>query len=289
MAIRIIIDSASDYTKEEAEREGMLFVPMGVAFEEDAYLDGVNLTKEEFYDRLIERGENPVSSQPSPQHLMEAFQTVVDAGDYGILLTMGSSLSGTYQTAKLIADEYDGRIAVIDSETISVAERLLARTAIQIAREASSLEEAVEAIRDKIRHLYFFGYMDQLEYLKRGGRISPAMNFMANLFSVKAIIYIYNNTFELYKRARGKQKGWMELAKILREKAGIERDSVLFGYTGYSDRYPKEFMRQYPELAVSEENIFPIGPTIGTHAGPGALAVAFFADPDDELGNRTRE
>lgn len=284
MAIRIIIDSASDYTKEEAEREGLLFVPMGVSFGNTAYLDGVDLTKDAFYDLLVDQGGMPVSSQPSPQHLMEAFQTVVDAGDYGILLTMGSSLSGTYQTAKMIAEDYDGKIAVIDSETISVAERLLVRTAKQIAEEAKTLEEAVETIQEKIRHLYLFGYMDQLEYLKRGGRISPAMNFMANLFSVKAIIYIYNNTFELYKRARGKQKGWMELAKILREKEGIQRDSVIYGYTGYRDRYPKEFMRQYPDLAVPKERVFRIGSTIGTHAGPGALAVAFFADPDTELG-----
>lgn len=285
MAIRIIIDSASDYTKEEAEREGLLFVPMGVSFGNTAYLDGVDLTKDDFYDLLVDQGGMPVSSQPSPQHLMEAFQTVVDAGDYGILLTMGSSLSGTYQTAKMIAEDYDGKIAVIDSETISVAERLLVRTAKQIAEEAKTLEEAVETIQEKIRHLYLFGYMDQLEYLKRGGRISPAMNFMANLFSVKAIIYIYNNTFELYKRARGKQKGWMELANILREKEGIQRDSVIYGYTGYTDRYPKEFMRQYPDLAVPEERVFRIGSTIGTHAGPGALAVAFFADPDTALGH----
>lgn len=285
MAIRIIIDSASDYTKEEAEREGLLFVPMGVSFGNTAYLDGVNLTKDAFYDLLVDQGGMPVSSQPSPQHLMEAFQTVVDAGDYGILLTMGSSLSGTYQTAKMIAEDYDGKIAVIDSETISVAERLLVRTAKQIAEEARTLEEAVETIQEKIRHLYLFGYMDQLEYLKRGGRISPAMNFMANLFSVKPIIYIYNNTFELYKRARGKQKGWMELANILREKEGIQRDSVIYGYTGYTDRYPKEFMRQYPDLAVPEERVFRIGSTIGTHAGPGALAVAFFADPDTALGH----
>lgn len=285
MTIRIIIDSASDYTKEEAEREGLLFVPMGVSFGNSAYLDGVNLTKDAFYDLLVGQGGIPVSGQPSPQHLMEAFQTVVDAGDYGILLTMGSSLSGTYQTAKMIAEDYDGKIAVIDSETISVAERLLVRTAKQIAEEARTLEEAVETIQEKIRHLYLFGYMDQLEYLKRGGRISPAMNFMANLFSVKAIIYIYNNTFELYKRARGKQKGWMELANILREKEGIQRDSVIYGYTGYTDRYPKEFMRQYPDLAVPEERVFRIGSTIGTHAGPGALAVAFFADPDTALGH----
>ncbi|MBY0584694.1 DegV family protein [Murdochiella sp. Marseille-P8839] len=285
MAIRIIIDSASDYTKEEAEREGLLFVPMGVSFGNTAYLDGVDLTKDDFYDLLVDQGGMPVSSQPSPQHLMEAFQTVVDAGDYGILLTMGSSLSGTYQTAKMIAEDYDGKIAVIDSETISVAERLLVRTAKQIAEEARTLEEAVETIQEKIRHLYLFGYMDQLEYLKRGGRISPAMNFMANLFSVKAIIYIYNNTFELYKRARGKQKGWMELANILREKEDIQRDSVIYGYTGYTDRYPKEFMRQYPDLAVPEERVFRIGSTIGTHAGPGALAVAFFADPDTALGH----
>lgn len=285
MAIRIIIDSASDYTKEEAEREGLLFVPMGVSFGNSAYLDGVDLTKDAFYDLLVGQGGMPVSSQPSPQHLMEAFQTVVDAGDYGILLTMGSSLSGTYQTAKMIAEDYDGKIAVIDSETISVAERLLVRTAKQIAEEARTLEEAVETIQEKIRHLYLFGYMDQLEYLKRGGRISPAMNFMANLFSVKPIIYIYNNTFELYKRARGKQKGWMELANILREKEGIQRDSVIYGYTGYTDRYPKEFMRQYPDLAVPEERVFRIGSTIGTHAGPGALAVAFFADPDTALGH----
>lgn len=285
MAIRIIIDSASDYTKEEAEREGLLFVPMGVSFGNTAYLDGVDLTKDDFYDLLVDQGGMPVSSQPSPQHLMEAFQTVVDAGDYGILLTMGSSLSGTYQTAKMIAEDYDGKIAVIDSETISVAERLLVHTAKQIAEEARTLEEAVETIQEKIRHLYLFGYMDQLEYLKRGGRISPAMNFMANLFSVKAIIYIYNNTFELYKRARGKQKGWMELANILREKEGIQRDSVIYGYTGYTDRYPKEFMRQYPDLAVPEERVFRIGSTIGTHAGPGALAVAFFADPDTALGH----
>lgn len=285
MAIRIIIDSASDYTKEEAEKEGLLFVPMGVSFGNTAYLDGVNLTKDAFYDLLVDQGGMPVSSQPSPQHLMEAFQTVVDDGDYGILLTMGSSLSGTYQTAKMIAEDYDGKIAVIDSETISVAERLLVRTAKQIAEEARTLEEAVETIQEKIRHLYLFGYMDQLEYLKRGGRISPAMNFMANLFSVKAIIYIYNNTFELYKRARGKQKGWMELANILREKEGIQRDSVIYGYTGYTDRYPKEFMRQYPDLAVPEERVFRIGSTIGTHAGLGALAVAFFADPDTALGH----
>lgn len=283
MTIRIIIDSASDFTKQEAENEGFLFVPMGITFGDRTYLDGINLTKDAFYEKLVEQGGLPISSQPSPQYLIEAFQTVVDAGDYGILLTMGSSLSGTYQTAKIIAEEFAGRIAVIDSETISAAELLLAYKAKEIARVAKTLDEAVEAINALKKNLFYFGYLDQLEYLKRGGRISPTMNFMANLFSVKPIIYVYRNTFELFKRARGKQKGWMELAKIVREKAGIQRDSLLYGYTGLSDRYPQEFMRQYPDLAVPEERIRRIGSTIGTHAGPGGLAVAFFADPDDTL------
>lgn len=283
MAIRIIVDSASDYTKEEAEQAGFLFAPMGISFGEKGYWDGVNLTKEEFYHELVDEGGYPVTSQPSPKLLMDLFQSVVDAGDTAIMITMARALSGTFQTAAMIAEDYAGKIAVINSGTVSIGERMIIREAVKIAETAASLEEAADALRERVRHLYLFGYLDQLEYLKRGGRISPAMNFLANLFSVKPIIHVCHDGLDLCKKARGKQKAWKELATLVEEMPGLEKDHLMYGYTGTSDAYVYEFMKQNTTLPASPADRIQIGSTIGTHAGPGCLAIAFFADPTDMM------
>lgn len=280
MAIRLIVDSASDITHEEAEKLGIGFIPLSVTFGDETYRDGIDLNRDQFYEKLVSNPNHPVTSQPMPKDVLDQYNKVMDAGDEAIVITMTGQMSGTYQQCKLLADQYEGRIRVIDSTNLSIGEKLLALEALRAIQDGLSLNEVEAAVKEKIPHVFLYGYLDTLEYLKRGGRISKTLSLLASLLSVKPIVIVKDGKIEMMDKARGRKKAFEKFATRLVSQPGVPQESYAVAYSGLTDQVLKEFVEQ-SGLVFQEDCITRFGTTIGTHAGADAIGIAFFADPAD--------
>ena len=280
MAVRFIIDSASDIVPAEAEALGLIHIPMKVIFGEEEYSDSVDLTHREFYEKLIENDEIPTTSQINPGVFMSAYQNVVDNGDTAVVITLSGKLSGTYQSAMIALDGFEDKIFVVDSESVCVGERILIQLGLKLRDQGLSAAEIAAELDLQKKHVRVLALLDTLEYLKKGGRISAAVAFAGNLLSIKPVIAIENGEVSLVGKARGSKKGNNLLRELITNCGGISFDKPFaLAYSGLSDRLLQKYIEDSSEIWSSHAETLPIstvGCTIGTHAGPGAVAVAFF-------------
>ena len=280
MAVRFIIDSASDIVPAEAEALGLIHIPMKVIFGEEEYSDSVDLTHREFYEKLIENDEIPTTSQINPGVFMSAYQKVADNGDTAVVITLSGKLSGTYQSAMIALDGFEDKIFVVDSESVCVGERILIQLGLKLRDQGLSAAEIAAELDLQKKHVRVLALLDTLEYLKKGGRISAAVAFAGNLLSIKPVIAIENGEVSLVGKARGSKKGNNLLRELITNCGGINFDKPFaLAYSGLSDRLLQKYIEDSSEIWSSHAETLPIstvGCTIGTHAGPGAVAVAFF-------------
>ena len=280
MAVRFIIDSASDIVPAEAEALGLIHIPMKVIFGEEEYSDSVDLTHREFYEKLIENDEIPTTSQINPGVFMSAYQNVADNGDTAVVITLSGKLSGTYQSAMIALDGFEDKIFVVDSESVCVGERILIQLGLKLRDQGLSAAEIAAELDLQKKHVRVLALLDTLEYLKKGGRISAAVAFAGNLLSIKPVIAIENGEVSLVGKARGSKKGNNLLRELITNCGGINFDKPFaLAYSGLSDRLLHKYIEDSSEIWSSHAETLPIstvGCTIGTHAGPGAVAVAFF-------------
>ena len=280
MAVRFIIDSAADIVPAEAEALGLIHLPLKVIFGEEEYSDSVDLTHHEFYEKLIENDEIPTTSQINPGVFMSAYQKVVDEGDTAVVITLSGKLSGTYQSAMIALDGFEDKIFVVDSESVCVGERILIQLGLKLRDQGLSAAEIAAELDLQKKHVRVLALLDTLEYLKKGGRISAAVAFAGNLLSIKPVIAIENGEVSLVGKARGSKKGNNLLRELITNCGGINFDKPFaLAYSGLSDRLLQKYIEDSSEIWSSHTETLPIstvGCTIGTHAGPGAVAVAFF-------------
>ncbi len=280
MAIRFIIDSAADMIPAEAEALGLIHLPLKVMFGETEYSDAVDLTHKEFYEKLIESDEFPKTSQVNPDAFFSAFQKVVDEGDTAIVITLSSKLSGTYQSAIIAAEDFEGKVFVVDSENVCIGERILIQYALKLRDEGLSASEIVAELNQQKKNIRLLALLDTLEYLKKGGRISTAVAFAGNLLSIKPVIAVENGEVSLVGKARGSKKGNNLLRELITNCGGINFEKpYALAYSGLSDHLLRKYVEDSSEIWASYTETLPIssvGCTIGTHVGPGAVAVAFF-------------
>lgn len=280
MAIKFIIDSGSDILPGEAEELGLIHLPLMVSFGEEEFYDSVTLGHREFYEKLIESDVLPKTSQINPATFASAYEKVVSAGDTAIVITVSGKLSGTYQSAMIAAEDYEGKIYVVDSENVCVGERLLVERGLELCKEGLSVEEIVARLNQEKKQIRVIALLDTLEYLKKGGRISATVAFAGNLLSIKPVIAIENGEVSLVGKARGSKKGNNLLRELVLSSGGINFDKPFaLAYSGLSDHLLTKYIEDSTELWAGKTESLPIktvGCTIGTHAGPGAIVLAFF-------------
>lgn len=280
MAIRFIIDSAADMIPSEAEALGFIHLPLKVMFGDVEYSDAVDLTHKEFYEKLIESDDFPKTSQVNPDAFLSAFQSVVDNGDTAVVITLSSKLSGTYQSAIIAAEDFEGQVFVVDSENVCIGERILIQRGLELREQGLSAAEIAATLDDEKHHIRLLALLDTLEYLKKGGRISAAVAFAGNILSIKPVIAVENGEVALVGKARGSKKGNNLLRELVTNCGGINFDKpYALAYSGLSDHLLQKYIEDSSELWDSHAEKLPIssvGAAIGTHAGPGAIAVAFF-------------
>ncbi len=276
MSIKFITDSASDM----CEKEGVTVVPMTITFGNDEYKDGVTLSHREFYEKLIESDELPRTSQVSPYDFETSIGEAVADGSEVIVVTMASGLSGTYQSAVMAADKFDG-VYVVDSESVTIGEIILIKYGMQLAKDGCSAAEIVEKLNECKKKIHIIALLDTLEYLKKGGRISKTVAFAGGLLSIKPVVTIQDGAVQVIGKARGSRQGNNLLVEHIEKAGGIDFDMpIMLGYTGLGDELLKKYIedsRSLWEGHVPSLEYRTIGGTIGTHVGPGVIAVAFYA------------
>ena len=222
MSVRLIIDSASDISKKEAEALGIIMLPMTITFDGTDYFDGVDLLPRRFYEMLIESDALPKTGQISPFRFKEAFEKHTQNGDELIVVTISSKLSGTYESAVQAAESFGGRVYVIDSLNACVGERLLAEYALRLIRGGKTAEYIAAELNRVKRRINLIAVLDTLEYLKKGGRISGAAAIAGQLLSIKPVVGIVDGEVKALGKAMGSKKGNNLLNKLVEEKKGID-------------------------------------------------------------------
>lgn len=278
MGIRIIVDSASDMSNQESKY--LKVVPLTVAFGATQYLDGVNLTAKEFYEKLIESDTLPKTSQVPPYDFEEAIQEVLDAGDTPIVVTVTSKLSGTYNSARLAASAFDEKVYLVDSENVCIGERILVEYGIRLIEEGKNAEEVVEAMEDAKKNICLVALLDTLEYLKKGGRISNIAGAVGGMLSIKPVIGFVDGEIKVLGKARGSKNANNLLTTQIQEAGGIDFSMpYAVAYSGLDSSLAEKYVADHESVwkpYTDKIDMKVVGSTIGTHAGPGAIAVAYF-------------
>ena len=283
MSVRIITDSGSDFTADEAaERSGLVVLPLSVTFGDEVYHDGADLTHERFYELLVESDELPTTGQVNPFAFGEAIREVREAGDEAVVITLSSKLSGTYESAVAAASEFKGGVHVVDSKNVTVGERILVEYALRLAADGIGAADIACALEQAREDVFVIGLLDTLEYLKRGGRIPAAAATLGNLLSLKPVISIEDGVVSLLGKARGSKNGRNLLNQFVEKAGGIDFSMPLaLGYAGLTDSLLQKYIADSRNIwggAVTDGGlpVHSVGATIGTHVGPGAIALAFF-------------
>ena len=279
MSIRIICDTASDITQELAKKWQITVLPLKTIFGNEEYLDGITMSHQEFFEKLIESDQLPTTSQLAPAQYEAVFEQAAEANETVICITISSKLSGCYQSAHIAAEDRSN-IFIVDSENVCIGERILVELAVKLRDEGKTAEEIVAILNEEKKNIRLIALLDTLEYLKKGGRISSAAAIAGTLLSIKPVISVENGEIALMGKARGSKNGNNMLISLIEKEGGINFDKPhCLAYSGLSNALLQKYIKDSEKLYANQTANLPIstiGGTIGTHVGPGAIAAAFF-------------
>ena len=277
MKTRIIIDSTTDLVQEYKKRVSV--VPLTVNFGEEEYIDGVTIDYKTFYEKLIESDVLPTTSQANPDAFIKEFEKVKEAGESAVVITLSSRLSGTYQSAMIAADDFDN-IYVVDGGSATIGNSILVEYAFKLLDEGMSAKEIAEKLEEEKGKIVIVALLDTLEYLKKGGRISKTVAFAGTVLNIKPVVSVIDGEIGMLGKARGSKMGNNLLVQEIEKAGGVDfTKPVLLGYSGLSDNLLLKYIEDSKHIweeGLTEVRYTTIGSVIGTHAGPGAIAVAFF-------------
>lgn len=278
MSVRIVIDSTTDLIPQIRDR--VKVVPLTIHFGEEEYTDGITINTTEFYEKLVTGNVLPTTSQPTPAAFADVYEEAVRDGDTVLVITIASRLSGTYQSATIAAEDYPGRVFVVDSRTVAIGASILVQHALELVDrglEAEQIFEQLLQIRSRVR---ITAVLDTLEYLHKGGRISKTVAIAGGLLAIKPIIAVNAGELGMINKARGNKQANAQMNQEIDKMGGVDFSMpVVLGYTGTSDELLSKYIAEsesYWEGRTFQSTI--VGSTVGTHAGPGAVAVAFFVN-----------
>lgn len=277
--VKILIDSAADISKSEAESLGIEMVPMVISFGDEDYYDGVDLTASAFYEKLTSSNVVPKTAQVNPFRWEEEFTRLTENGDEVLAITISSKLSGTYQSACQASEKFNGKVRVVDSLNACAGQRLLCEYAISLVKQGLSLNEIVDKLEENKKRIKVLAVIGTLEYLKKGGRISAVAAFAGEMLSLKPLIAVIDGEVKVTGKAMGFRKGLALLNKQIDETKGIDFSMPITAiYSGETENLEK-FIQTSQRIWDSVSGEVPksqLGATIGTHVGPGVAGISFF-------------
>lgn len=277
MNTRIIVDSTADLLPHLKER--VHIVPLTVNFGNQEYIDGVTIDHKTFYEKLIETDVHPSTSQASPAAFEAEYEKARLAGEEAVVITVSSKLSGTYQSAMIGAQEYEN-IHVVDSGSVAIGASILVEYALKLLDEGHDAQTIARKLEDAKDRIVIVALVNTLEYLKKGGRISKTVAIAGAVLNIKPVLSVVNGEISMLGKARGSKMGNNLLVQEITKAGGVDFDMpVLLGYTGLSEAMLMKYIEDSKHLwenNIPEVRYTTIGSVIGTHVGPGAVAVAFF-------------
>ena len=277
MKTRIIVDSTADLVPEI--KECVHTVPLTVRFGDEEYIDGVTIDKKTFYEKLVESDILPTTSQATPDAFINEFEKASKAGEEAVVITLSSKFSGTYQSAVIAAEDYDN-IYVVDSASAAMGSGILVEMAVNLVKAGKTAKEIAAILEEEKKKIVLVALVDTLEYLKKGGRISAAVAFAGGVLNIKPVLSVIDGEINMLGKARGSKMGNNLLVQEIDKAGGIDfTKPVLLGYSGISDALLLKYIedsRHIWEGNLPEVRYATVGSVIGTHAGPGAVVVAFF-------------
>ena len=278
MKVKIIVDSTADLIPEVERR--VQVVPLTIHFGDQEFIDGVTIDSRKFYEMLVESDVLPTTSQATPYAFGEAFETAVSEGYQVVCITCTAKLSGTYQSAVIAAEDYPGQVFVVDSRSIALGSSILVQYALGLLDRGLSAEEIAWKVMQKREDVRLIAMVDTLEYLKKGGRISATVAFAGGLLNIKPVICLEDGDIKILGKARGSKNANNLLVQEIGKAGGVDFDKpLLLGYTGLDDTLLRKYIQDSAALWKDHRGELPVsvvGSVVGTHAGPGAVAVAFF-------------
>jgi DegV family protein with EDD domain len=277
MAIKIVTDSTSDLPQSLANEFGITVIPVYVQFGNKTYRDRIDISESEFYERLLHFPVHPTTSQPSPQDFADVYKNVCKDADGIISIHIAGKLSGTCNSAlcgkEMIASSCP--IEVIDTQSVSMGVGLMAIKAAQIAASCNDFQRVVEQVRQLPDRSHILAMFDTLKYLAMGGRIGKGKALLGNVLNIKPLLMLKDGEFLPAAKARSREKG-VDMLLGFAEKAGnIEDISVMYSTTPDE---AKALAERLESLCGKKAKIGRLGPALGVHAGPGALAIALITD-----------
>lgn len=276
MAVRIITDSTCDIPVAEGERLGIDIVPLKVLFGEREYVDGVDLSNQEFYSMLRSSDKLPSTVQVNPDGFAALFRRYVDAGDEVLGLFISAELSGTFQSARIAGEMISSdRIHLVDSRNVSFGLAVLVYEAIKRRDAGDGAGDIASHIGRLRERLTLYGAVNTLKYLKMGGRLSASSALIGGLLSIKPIVAIEDGKVVAAGKARGDTAAyqWM-IERVKREEPDPEYE-VIFAHSDAAEScavFRNQLGKEYPLVSSREIRI---GSVVGTHAGPGCVGISY--------------
>lgn len=281
MKIAVITDSNSGITQTQAKELGIFVLPMPFMIDGKEYFEDINLTQREFYERLKD-GSDISTSQPSPEAVMDLWNQVLKEYDQIVHIPMSSGLSSSFQTAKMLAEDYEGKVEVVNNQRISVTQRQSALDAMALAdrgMDAGQIKAKLEEIKFE-SSIYIT--VDTLKYLKKGGRITPAAAALGTLLRLKPVLQIQGEKLDAFAKARTMKQAKSimiaAMSKDLEERFGDASGANVHLEIAHTENEDAalEFKHELQELfpKTGEIVMAPLSLSISCHIGPGSLAIA---------------
>ena len=278
MTVKIVTDSVSDLPTEVVKELGITVIPLNVRFGEEVYRDGIDLTAEQFYERLRDSKILPVTSVPSPAAFAEAYDKLAEETDEILAIIITSKLSGTYEVAvqSIGLMKRKCRVEVVDSQWAIMAEGLIVITAARVAQAGASFDEVMDITHRNIKRVDFRAAFDTLEYLKRGGRIGKAQAFLGSMLKINPIITIKDGVVHPAARERSRTKAIDHLYNFVMNYSHIEEVAIEDAATpDEAEMLAERLSSRFPKERIYRSKTSPV---IGTHTGPHILIVTVLGD-----------
>lgn len=277
-SIGIVTDSNSGITSKEANEWGVTVIPMPFYINGELYYEGLTLNQKEFY-KFLDDNADVNTSQPSPGDVMKTWDEVLKEKEYIIYIPMSSSLSGSYETAVMLAEEYEGKVFVVNNRRISVTQLQSVKDAINLVKKGKSAKEIKEILEDRQYQASIYIVPDTLDYLKKGGRLTPAVASFAKVLNIKPVLQIQGEKLDAFKKVRGMKQAKRAMKEAIADDiknrfASNSNMRIYAAYTGSEEvgiEWKGELEEAFPNYDIQ---IYPLSLSVSCHIGPGAIGIA---------------
>ena len=275
--VYIVTDSTADLTEEEVKQFEISIVPMNISIDDENYIDGVTITKDEFKQKMIESAELPKTAQPSIGRFVEVYDELGKNGDSVISIQMMRSISGTVDAARQAADITETNVTVLDSDFTSRSMGMIVKEAAKAAQEGKSVEEILEIVEDAKKRTTLYLTVVNLDNLIKGGRISQLMGMFSNLLNIKLFLQVINGKIEIIQKGRGLkslQKKYDEIFEQMKSAPnGIQEIGIMHaGLSDFNQGNIARIRELFPDVPLT---IVTTSPIIMSHTGVDAMAITY--------------